>query len=286
MLRKLSIISLALAISMLVGCGSDISGTITYEWAPLGGVTVLLTGTPFETTTTTNGNGVYAFFELVPGGYTVTPSSSSYAFDPASQFVQIAAAGTSAINIDFEVSEVLVCFDDDGDGYGYPAHDSCDHPEFDCDDSDGNSYPGACEILDDGIDQDCDGRDALSSDPFTDNCDGTVTDNVSGLIWLQNAGAFGQATWDNAKATAAALDEGDFTWLTDGSSAGEWRLPTKEEWEAFPTYDSDMFYGLYDDSNYWSSTEYDYYLAWHTHSPTWGMGAMGKAYNAHIWPVR
>ena len=31
---------------------------------------------------------------------------------------------------------------------------------------------------------------------FTDNGDGTVTDNLTGLIWLKDANCFGQKTWD------------------------------------------------------------------------------------------
>jgi hypothetical protein len=46
-----------------------------------------------------------------------------------------------------------LAFDADGDGY------LCD---VDCDDSDGATYPGAPEVEDDGIDQDCNSEDALS----------------------------------------------------------------------------------------------------------------------------
>ncbi len=255
MLRKLSVISLALAISMLFGCNSEISGTITYDWAPLEGVIVLLSATVSEIQTTTNANGVFRFTGVVPGGYTVTPIPSSFAFDPGSQFVQLATS-TSAVNVDFEVSEVLVCFDDDEDGYGYPAHELCDHPELDCDDSDDSIHPWGCEILEDGIDQNCDGRDAFSSDRFKDNCNGTVTDNLSGLIWLQNANAFGVRNWGGAKAAAATLDEGDFEWLTDGSSEGDWRLFTKLQ--AYPQMASagvgyDLFYNV--QALYWTGQD-------------------------------
>ncbi|MDP2305729.1 MAG: MopE-related protein [Pseudomonadota bacterium] len=63
--------------------------------------------------------------------------------------------------------------DADGDGYTDPdaTVTSCDEPEgyaaeaeADCDDGDATSSPGADEVPDDGIDQDCDGEDAVSGD--------------------------------------------------------------------------------------------------------------------------
>lgn len=52
------------------------------------------------------------------------------------------------------------CVDADGDGY-YDAA-GCGTP-VDCDDADASIYPGAPEIADDGIDQDCDGKDEVSA---------------------------------------------------------------------------------------------------------------------------
>jgi hypothetical protein len=57
---------------------------------------------------------------------------------------------------------------------------------------------------------------------------GTVTDNRSGLIWLKNANCFGRQNWETAMQSAANLKSGQCG-LSDGSTAGMWRLPTKEE---------------------------------------------------------
>ena len=69
---------------------------------------------------------------------------------------------------------------------------------------------------------------------FADNNDGTFTDNLTGLIWLKNANCFGMMNWENAILVAKSLKDGDCgpnpeLFLTDRSSAGDWRLPTMDE---------------------------------------------------------
>ena len=64
------------------------------------------------------------------------------------------------------------------------------------------------------------------------DCDnGTVTDTDTGLIWLKDANCFDLRDFVGASTAAAGLEDGECG-LLDGSSAGEWRLPTKEDWEA------------------------------------------------------
>ena len=60
---------------------------------------------------------------------------------------------------------------------------------------------------------------------------GTVKDTQTGLIWLKNANCFGGQDWPNANIKAAQLSNGQCG-LTDGSKAGDWRLPTQAEWTA------------------------------------------------------
>jgi len=49
------------------------------------------------------------------------------------------------------------CADGDGDGYGDPGSPLCTHPEEDCDDSAPDVNPGAAEVCDNLVDDDCDG---------------------------------------------------------------------------------------------------------------------------------
>jgi hypothetical protein len=60
---------------------------------------------------------------------------------------------------------------------------------------------------------------------------GTVTDTATGLVWLKNADCFGEMDYMNANNAAAGLEHGECG-LTDNSSPGDWRLPTRAEWEA------------------------------------------------------
>ena len=72
---------------------------------------------------------------------------------------------------------------------------------------------------------------------YVDCGDGTVYDAVTGLLWLEDAtcdlfGSYpdGSTDWANAWARVAELAEGECE-LTDGSRAGDWRLPTVSEWQ-------------------------------------------------------
>lgn len=95
---------------------------------------------------------------------------------------------------------------------------------------------------------------------FTDNGDGTVTDNLTALIWLKNAHCWGPQNWGNALTTSNALAHGQCG-LTDGSSAGDWRLPNANEMHSLidltqsnPALPSGHhFYGVQLNA-YWSST--------------------------------
>jgi MYXO-CTERM domain-containing protein len=82
--------------------------------------------------------------------------------------------------------------DADGDGWGNSPLRACEQPEGsvdedgDCDDLDAAIFPGADEVLDDGVDQDCDGSDA-ESEPEPEGCGGCSSGSSpagAGLVLL------------------------------------------------------------------------------------------------------
>ncbi len=72
------------------------------------------------------------------------------------------------------------------------------------------------------------------------NPDGTVTDNLTGLIWDQNADRFfylhGTITWSEALKLCNNLAASDHDDLNDGSVAGDWRLPNVRELQSLVHY--------------------------------------------------
>ena len=131
---------------------------------------------------------------------------------------------------------------------------------------------------------------------FIDNGDGTVTDNLTKLIWLKNANAFGVRTWEQALSDANTLASGS-AGLTDGSKAGDWRLPNGNELlslidvayfnPALPN--GHPFIGV-QSSNYWSRTNNSYgttMYAWYVYMESGKVGCGYKGYTTYyVWPVR
>lgn len=138
---------------------------------------------------------------------------------------------------------------------------------------------------------------------FTDNGNGTVTDNLTNLIWLKDADCFGHRVWANALAATNSLASGSCG-LTNGSVAGDWRLPNVRELESLVHYgyfdrslpntagtgqwvEGDPFLAVQSDRAYWSSTTYanNASIAWVV-----GMGDGSatfdpKFFSYRVWPV-
>jgi hypothetical protein len=145
-----------------------------------------------------------------------------------------------------------------------------------------------------GDDGDLENGVAWPTPRFTDNGNGTVTDNLTGLIWLKNANCFGQRTWTTALSDANSLENGSCG-LTDGSSAGDWRLPNVRELQSLVDYGLDdpclpsgHPFTVVQSNAYWSSTTYA-----SSTTQAWGVGmhygflyANGKTGGYYVWPVR
>jgi len=138
---------------------------------------------------------------------------------------------------------------------------------------------------------------------FTDNGNGTVTDNLTGLIWLTDAYCLGSQIWTNALSKANALFDGctncggtdNDCGLTDSSTAGQWRLPNIKE--LLSLVDSGQFnpalptgypFPGVPSKFYWSSTtcadgtNYAWFLSL-------GDGFILSTFKAnarYVWPVR
>jgi len=104
---------------------------------------------------------------------------------------------------------------------------------------------------------------------FVDNGNGTVKDNLTGLVWLKEAGCGGEKKWEAAVNWAKALLSGQCR-LSDNSNAGDWSLPNIKEFQSIMDYSggignppSGKFSGDMGVS-YWSSTMYhtDLLKAW------------------------
>ena len=129
---------------------------------------------------------------------------------------------------------------------------------------------------------------------FMDNGDGTVTDNLTALIWLKNANCFGIRTWATALNDANTLASGSCG-LTDSSSAGGWRLPNVNELHSLidltqsnPALPSGHHFAGVQSNYYWSSTTDASYtaLAWDVDLYDGYVDNFYKDGYFYVWPVR
>ena len=138
----------------------------------------------------------------------------------------------------------------------------------------------------------------LPAPRFSENGDGTVTDHLTGLIWLGNASCAKKAKWIDALAWANTLEDGDCG-LSDGSAPGDWRLPNVRELSSLVDYGrtkpalSDgygtCFSGVNDKDNYWSSTTNSEKKGDEAFYINFGVGELSakkKSGKYFAWPVR
>jgi len=120
----------------------------------------------------------------------------------------------------------------------------------------------------------------LSPSRFTDNGDGTVTDNLTNLMWTKNASPIGRKNWDDAKANANSFSI---------SGIGGWRLPTKDELVVLSKAmkGEHPFIGV-QSPIYWSSTPGadSTFVAWYINIGNSSVYGDFKTLPHNVWPVR
>mgnify|MGYP001815759712 CR=1 FL=1 len=147
----------------------------------------------------------------------------------------------------------------------------------------------------------CEGT--LNGTRWCDNGDGTVTDLSTCLVWLKNANctetlagiikADGWLEWDDATIWSSAVINGACG-LSDGSTGGDWRLPTKNELytlatgtEAVRSSTPRAIVGV-ESSGYWTSTTLSNKTdrAWIVDLEFGGVAGIAKFIRSYVWPVR
>jgi len=162
---------------------------------------------------------------------------------------------------------------------------------------------GQTELYATGDDGDLEKGIAWPNPRFKDNGNGTVTDKLTGLIWLKDANCFGLRNWYDALLDCNGLNSGECG-LTDDSSEGDWRLPNRSELNSLvdvayynPALSNTAGTGQWSPGNpftnvqsnfYWSSSTFAYVTGY-----AWGVSmyygvviSSNKTYSYYVWPVR
>jgi len=140
---------------------------------------------------------------------------------------------------------------------------------------------------------------------FLDNGDGAVKDNLTGLIWLKNANCFdtlggvaktGPLRWAEALTWSNNLASGSCG-LTDGSTAGMWRLPNRKELLSLvdrshynPPLPTGHPFTSVQSGGYWSGSSYSGKSAgaWYVSMDDGYVYYVSKSSSdgGYVWPVR
>ena len=156
---------------------------------------------------------------------------------------------------------------------------------------------------------------------FTDNGDGTVTDNLTGLMWLKDANCMatsypefdndgvagdGEVTWQHSLDFVAGINDGSYTYCGGNQPYTDWRLPNIKELLSL------IHYGFYDpalpctagpcqwqegdpfinvppsSSPYWSSTSRTEFTsgALLVYMINGNTTSSDKSFSNYVWPVR
>lgn len=255
---------------------NSITGTVTFNGSPISGaaVTLFLTNSNVVAqTATTDANGNYSFTGIsatgnVPGEYQLWAEKKGYGFYPS------VGSGAKVVRWDYTGQfEGNGVFDT---GIYFTVIDYVSEPGGSVSGADFAAYDGSTPRVrlaatgqtaiyvpgDDGSLGKGVAWGTSGASRYSDNGDGSVTDTVTGLVWLKDAGCLAPTTWAAAIADANTLASGSCG-LTDGSKAGDWRLANLNELEslvdvsaAHPALTPGNPFVHVSTGIYWTSTSY------------------------------
>ena len=246
--------------------GSTTSGSVSgvvvdKDGVPISGVTVTAyhTNNNIGVTTNTDANGAYSFTTLYTGNWTdyqIFVEKAGFGFYPSvsgstGSILKAGYNGLDRIVIHYSTIPTIPLT-----GANFTAYRPGDKVV---------SIPRTGQTISyvSGDDASVNKGVAWPSSRFTDNKDGTVTDHLTGLVWLKNAGCFAPSSWSAALNSANLLASGQCG-LTDGSTAGQWRMPNVNELESLVDISqsnpaiivSSPFANIAMATAYWSSSSY------------------------------
>jgi len=148
---------------------------------------------------------------------------------------------------------------------------------------------------------------------FHDNGDETVTDNLTGLVWLKDANCIktkyssfdndwvfgdGSVTWQHALDFLSGINNGTYSNCSGGYT--DWRLPNRKEFHSLidcsnynPVLPTGHPFTNVQSDGYWSSTSYALVTnhawlpyMWNGDVPMVIKDYYSSTYNSYVWPVR
>jgi len=224
-------------------------------------------------TATTDANGGYSFSGLStsgnsPADYQIWVNKTGYGFYPSlgsanpnakverfdhtGQFIE---SQTTGVPMYFTLIDFISLANNSLTGANFAAYDGNNPPVSVAATGQTASYTAGDDgALHKGV--------AWPETRFVDSQNGTVTDTLTGLVWLKNASCFAPDTWPTALVDANHLASGACG-LSDGSTAGQWRLPNVIELESLvdvsasnPAVAPGSYFSNVAGIVYWTSTGY------------------------------
>jgi Protein of unknown function (DUF1566) len=292
----------------------SISGTVTFKGAPVAGATVtdfLTNNNIVFKVATTDANGNYSFTGMsttgsVPGEYQIYVNKPGYGFYPsvgngarvtrADYTGQFEGNGLAPSGLFFSVIDFQALPDSPLTGAKFAGYDGS-NPLV--------TLPATGQQISYGTGDDASAKKGVTwsaASRFTDNQDGTVSDTLTGLVWLKDAGCLSSALWSNALTAVNALASGACG-LQDNSTAGQWRMPNLIELESLidassanPALAASQPFLNVSSGIYWTSTSY--YGGVSGSSAAWTIRLADGRYmndtdnnikasaNNHVWAVK